>query len=309
MSERNRERWAGPKFWLVLFVLGACALGVTTPAAAKARSGPDGRQLYLEHCARCHGADRRGDGPDAPFFVPAPRDLSTGFLEKYEVEDLVVRVREGVPLSLGADPEGRAARAKKVEAIVAHLEKLPDVDWASVDAGGEVFGERCEACHGAFGRPWSAGDLPDGVQTAPRDLRQPVFQRSLSDAELAKAVRHGVRGMPAMVPALSDEQAEHLVSFVRILSPGFEIYSFYCAGCHGDDGRGRGILLRDDEEVDVVFDRPYLSGKDPDALRAAVWHMMDQGGGGMPHLEHSLDADTVRQIVKYLQGAPPHEPQ
>ncbi len=278
------------------------SLLMPTLAVAKERPGPGGRDLYVRECARCHGPEGRGDGPDAPFFSPAPRDLTTGFVERYDDGELLARLRDGEPLSLAIDPGGRSARARNVEILVGHLQRLPDIEWQEVDAGSLLFGERCEVCHGQFGKPWPVGDLPKGVQAPPRDLRNPVFQESTTDAQLLEAIRHGRRGMPAVPPALSDEEAAQLLAFVRVLSPGFESYSFYCAPCHGDDGRGRGILLPPGEGPKVRFDRAYLEAKDPEDLRATVWHMMDAGGGGMPHFKHAVDDESLRAIVEYLRN-------
>jgi len=289
---------------LALFLVVLVSTLASTPAQCREQTSVGGRQLYLEECARCHGVDRKGDGPDAPFFSPEPRDLTTGFVGRYTPEELIARVRDGTPLSLSVDAEGRKARAQRVEAILAYMHRLPTIDWKAVDAGGVLYGERCEICHGQFGKPWPASALPEGVQTSPPDLRAPKFQRSMSDRELLKAMRHGIVGMPAVPPELTDEQARQLLAFVRLLSPGFESYSFYCAPCHGDDGRGRGILPRDDEEPKVVFDKAYFEKKDPEALRAAVWHMIDAGGGGMPHFKGVIDEAQLRRIVEYLQNTP-----
>lgn len=273
-------------------------------ADARERAEPSGRQLYLDNCARCHGLAGRGDGPDAPFFSPPPRDLTTGFLGKYADEDLVARLRDGIPLSLAADPEGRKIRAGRVEDIVRHLRRLPDIDWVEVDAGGVLYGNRCEVCHGQFGQPWPAPDLPAGVTAMPKDLRDPAVQRSMTDEELVRAFRHGKESMPATAKKLSKDETEQLVAFVRVLSPGFETYSFYCAGCHGDAGGGDGIMARDGGGPTVVFDEEYFASKDPDALRAMVWHMMDVGGGGMPHFRDVVDDAQLDAIVEYLKRKP-----
>jgi mono/diheme cytochrome c family protein len=281
----------------------AAALLAAAPAVAKERAGPGGRQLYLEDCARCHGVEGRGDGPDAPFFSPQPRDLTTGFVAKYTAAELVARVRDGEPLSLSVDPVGRAERAKRVESILGHMRKIPKVDWTAVDAGGLLYGQRCEVCHGQFGKPWPSAGLPEGVQAPPIDLRTSRFQESMSDAELIASFRHGEGTMPAVPPRLSKEQSRQMVAFLRLLSPGFETYSFYCAPCHGDDGRGRGYLPRDGEAPGVVFDEAYFAKADPDVLRAKVWHMMDAGGGGMPHFEGAASEERVRAIIEYLQSS------
>ncbi len=270
---------------------------------AKERSAPSGREVFLEECARCHGADRAGGGPDAPFFSPAPRDLTTGFLAKYDEEELLARLRDGTPLSLSVDEEGRRTRAKRVESLLAHMRRIPDIDWTEVDAGGVIYGARCEVCHGQFGKPWPAADLPEGV-SPPKDLRDPSVQRSMTDRELMAAFKHGTGGMPAVPPKLTEGEAEQLLAFVRVLSPGFETFSFYCAPCHGDAGRGGGILVRGEEGPTVVFDETYFEEKDPDALRATVWHMMDVGGGGMPHFRGVVADERLRAVVEYLKRTP-----
>ncbi len=289
---------------MLRIVLATAVLLQTLPALAKERTEPSGQELFVENCARCHGPGRKGDGADAPFFSPQPRDLTTGFIGKYTDDELLARLRDGTPLSLAVDPEGRRLRAKRVESIVAHMQRLPDIEWEDVDAGGVLYGARCEVCHGQFGKPWPAPDLPAGVDSMPKDLRDPAVQRSMTDQELILAFRHGKNGMPAVPPKLSKEESEQLLAFVRVLSPGFESYSFYCAACHGDSGRGGGIMLRDEEGPSVVFDREYLKTKDPEELRAAVWHMMDVGGGGMPHLRGVVEDEHLRAIVEYLQRTP-----
>lgn len=54
------------------------------PAAAAKRVNPvsptpgsvaQGRTLYMQHCARCHGLAAEGDGPDATTLAPKPTNL------------------------------------------------------------------------------------------------------------------------------------------------------------------------------------------------------------------------------------------
>lgn len=46
-------------------------------AAADPPGNAAGRQLFADYCARCHGADGRGDGPDADTLASTPPDLTT----------------------------------------------------------------------------------------------------------------------------------------------------------------------------------------------------------------------------------------
>jgi mono/diheme cytochrome c family protein len=258
----------------------------------------DGKVLYLRRCAPCHGQNGSGDGPDAPYFIAPPRNLREGFLSKYSTDDLVRRIRDGRSLQLGLDLKALQERARDVEDIVAHLKRLPTIDWRRVEAGWETYVDRCEACHGPYGHP--TPQLPAGV-TRPRDLSAPEFQSSLNDRDLLVAVRHGRQHMPALVPRLPPSDGPLLVAFVRLLSPGFELYSRNCAACHGDDGRGVGSFVESLQVPTVVFDRAYFHQRDPEEIRHAVWHMVGEHKPVMPHFRWNLSEAETRAIVEYLK--------
>jgi mono/diheme cytochrome c family protein len=272
-----------------------------TWAGAKATVAPSGRELYLEECAHCHGPTGRGDGPEAAYFAPRPRDLTTGFLDVYDDEEIVARLRDGTRLMLEYDPEGLRVRTRQVEQLTAHLERLPTIDWARIDDGSAIFIERCEVCHGPFGKPWPPALLPEGVQKPPRDLWDPEFQRKTSDDELVAAIQHGRNAMPGIPGLQGDDQAKKLVPFLRLLSPGFELYSYYCAACHGDDGRAEDVAAPDEYKPRVVFDRAWLARKDREQLRIDVVHMLSEHGTAMPHFREVLDDDELRSIARYLK--------
>ena len=259
---------------------------------------PDGGHLYREYCANCHGVNGRGDGPDATIFSHPPRDLHEEFLDKYPTEDLVRRVREGKPLELALDLPALRARATEVEAVVAHLKRLPSIKWKLVESGRDLYATRCAVCHGPFGKPAAA--LPEGVR-APRDLSDPNVQRSVSDQELVILVRHGRQGMPALTPRIPETAGPPLVAFVRVLSPGFTLYDTFCANCHGDDGRGTQPNAEAIHSPQVVFDRAYFARRDPEALRAAVWHMIGEEQPKMPHYRWALDPTQAGAIIEYLK--------
>ena len=259
---------------------------------------PNGRQLYREYCSSCHGMAGKGDGPDASIFEARPRNLREGFLKKYKTDELVQRVREGKPLELALDLPALRARAGDVEALAAYLRRLPGINWDLAGRGEDVFAERCVLCHGATGRPGPT--LPAGV-ARPRDLSDPNYQKSVKDEDLVVAVRHGRDGMPGLTPRVSEEDARALVAYVRLLSPGYEQYSKYCAACHGDDGRGNGNLAEAINRPTIAFTGEYFVHTDPEALRANVWHMVRDQKPMMPHFRVLLTEAQARAIVEYLQ--------
>jgi mono/diheme cytochrome c family protein len=274
------------------------AVAAQTPNSGTPPGTPDGRRLYREYCSSCHGVGGNGNGPDAAIFVARPRSLREGFLKKYSTDELVRRVREGRPLELALDLPALRARAGEVEALVAYMKRLPGVDWDLVAPGEDIYEERCALCHGATGRPGPT--LPEGVKR-PRDLSDPSFQSSVNDTELALVVRHGRAGMPALTPRVSEDEAPELAAYVRLLSPGYELYSKYCAACHGDTGQGNGNLAEPIIEPRVVFNRDYFTHIDPERLRANVWHMVRDEKPMMPHFRILLTEAQARAIVEYLQ--------
>lgn len=283
-------------------ILVAIVLVVPYTSFAATGTQRSGRALYLENCAHCHGATARGDGPEAISFVPPPRDLRTGFLGSFDEDELIARLRDGTPLKLEFDPEALRKRVRQVELLTAHLQRLPSIDWEAVDEGNAIFIERCAICHGLFGKPWPPTFLPEGVQKPPRDLWDPEFQRRTSDDELVAVMQHGKDSMPG-IPRLQDEaQARKLIPFLRVLSPGFELYSYYCAVCHGDDGRAEIVMAPDEYKPHVKLDRAWLARKDPDQLRVDVTHMLSAQGGGMPHFREVLSDEELRSIFRYLKS-------
>lgn len=274
----------------------ALLLALLVPAAAP--PAPEGRALYMRHCATCHGPAGRGDGPDAELFVTRPRDLGEGVLAAYPTADLVRRVRDGRSLRLALDPQALRRRIGDVERMVAYLQRLPTVDWRRVDVGWVVYAERCATCHGPFGTP--VAPPPAGVR-APRALGDPDFQASISDATLAEVVRHGRDGMPALTPRVDEVEAADVAACVRLLSPAFAAYTSTCAVCHGDHGVPNGSFAEALPQPTVIFDRAYFARQDPEALRGAIWHMLDQQAPAMPHFAAVLTAAEAEAVVEYLK--------
>ena len=280
----------------------ALALNVTAsrPAVAADHPASDGHLLYVLYCESCHGVTGRGDGVDADILASPPRDLRSGVLARYPVDDLVRRIRSGVPLELALDLPALQARAGQVEALAAHLERLPTVNWRLVEEGQAIYLDRCELCHGRTGK--SELTLPPGART-PRDLSDSGFQREFNDEMLATVVRHGRRGMPGIEPPVHTRELPALMAFIRLLSPGYVLYDRYCAACHGDDGHGTGSFAEEADRPTIAFDRRYFQRRDPEQVRTAIWHMLATKRPAMPHFRRLLSAAEVRAVILYLQRA------
>jgi mono/diheme cytochrome c family protein len=287
--------------WLAV----AVALAMVATAATAARRPPsrstDGAHLYRTECAPCHGANGRGNGPDAALFSPRPRDLHTGFLDRYDTTSLVRRVLDATQLALALDPRALQAHADDVETIVAYLQRLPTIDWPLVEHGEEIYIDRCERCHGRYGNARTS--LPTGVQP-PRDLSAAGVQREYTDGALLETARHGRKDVPAIPGLDGDADGKALVAYLRLLSPGYATYDHYCASCHGDDGIGPdgGATASGLKRPTVVFDRAYFATHDGEHLRVKVWHMLADQKPEMPHFRGTLTEPQVRAVVEYLKS-------
>ena len=217
-----RVGWIG---WLGAMVGAVVVLSAWSAGAEE----PDPRVLYSAYCEACHGPEARGNGPDAFLFTPPPRNLRTGFLSEHPIDALVERVRHGKPLDLSSEAVRLRGRSDDTEMLVKYLQRLPEIQWRQVERGQEIYVDRCEICHGPFGHPSTV--LPMGVSTPPRDLSDPTWQRETSDATIVDRFRSGHKAMPAVRGFDDRATRDAVVAYIRLLSPGYEHYSRFCASC------------------------------------------------------------------------------
>lgn len=301
-GKRQRGRVPG---WFLLAIVTAAAAWAAPAAATTATAG---RTLFLQHCASCHGIDGSGGGPDADLFPAPPRDLRSGFLAKYDDATLLRRIRDGRALPLVLDPEALARHSRQVDAIVAHLKRLPDIDWQKVEPGWAAWVDRCEACHGP------TGEGPGELQTAtpPPDLTRAGLRARLRGPALLEALRHGRGGMPPLDPPVSAAEAEVVAPFVDLLSPGFSAYSRFCANCHADDGRGAATLGEVPGDIlpmpAFAFDRAWFAQRSDAEVRARAWHMLETRKPSMPHFRVVLPEEDAQAILAWLRTLAPAPP-
>lgn len=286
---------------VVVFAILWCVVPCAHAAGmSEAAAIAQGKALYLVNCARCHGESGVGDGPDAaPLEVRPPDFRRTTVLKAHSDEELVTRIRSGSPLlrPLRAMPE----KTSDTDALYGFLRSMPSIDWSAADHGRGIFLPYCSPCHGAYGH----GDglaLTDAT-SRPRDLSGLQFQRSVDDRELEILVRHGGPGMRALDPPVGLDQAVPLRSFVRLLSPGYELYYRYCVSCHGPHGRT--AEEKSGRRPRIVFDEEYFQKNPyPDQVRERIWHMLKGARPPMPHFEATLTAEQVKAILGYLRSLP-----
>jgi len=278
-------------FGLVLLLIST----VSWANAPRSGNAAEGGRLYREECAPCHGTTAHGEGAQAWLFSPPPPNLRVSALDRHDPETLVRRILDGVTERISPGSHALVESATRTEALVDHLQRIPRVDWTRVARGRSVYRERCERCHGAFGRP-----SPDVTgDSRPRDLEASALP--VDDGQLALLVRHRRKGLPALSEGLPDADVPALIAFLRLLTPGYEAYEVICARCHGDSG----VPPRGHKGPTVVFDRAYFAAHDTGVVRTKVWHMLGEPKQElMPHFRGELTKAQARAIVDYLQLLP-----
>ena len=169
-------------------LLAILVLAPAAPAAAQ----PDGRALYREGCASCHGDDARGTPGQAPSLLrvgaqAADFYLDTGRMPLADPHDEPVR-----------SPPAYTARERR--ALTAYIGSLggppvpPSVDPARGDLsdGQELFTSHCAGCHQAMAQ---GGVVPGAVA--------PSLQQA-TPTQIAEAVRVG----PSLMPAFTERDID-----------------------------------------------------------------------------------------------------
>jgi mono/diheme cytochrome c family protein len=214
-----------------------------------------GKQLYSQQCAACHGVTGRGDGEAAYLLYPKPRDFvaanyrlvstwdrvptdqdlfdtitrgmpgsampSWGHLPAEQRWSLVFYIKSLAEKPLTIKPQKQPAPdGSGGEGLIA-LPKEPPYDATAKARALELYTEACASCHGATARGDGAQEQKDaeGYPTRPRDLTTGIFKGSPDPQSL---YRHIVAGIPGSPMPMSDwaygDDAWHLVHYVRSLS-------------------------------------------------------------------------------------------
>lgn len=181
--------------------------------------------------------------------------------------------------------------------------------------GSALYASHCSACH---------GDKGGGGVGVPLSL--PSFLESVGDDFLFKSIRYGRPGrvMPAF-SKLSDAQLDAIVGHIRGWSKkpapqfstqpvqgdrahGRELYTSYCAGCHGaDGGGGKGTGVTFSRRRDLPIIAPALNN--PGFLAAAsdemIQHTLLYGREGTPmrsFLVQGLSEQDIKDLVSHVRS-------
>jgi cytochrome c oxidase cbb3-type subunit 3 len=166
-----------------------------------------GRNIYMNHCATCHGSDARG----AKGFP----NLTTGVWlyggSPETIEATITNGRNGVMPALGP-----ALGEPGTEDTVAYVMSLSGRnDGASIEAierGRQKYMTVCIACHGADGAGMKALGAPD--------LTDDLWLHGANAADISDVITNGrLSQMPAQRDTLSADRIHMVAGYVLSLGP------------------------------------------------------------------------------------------
>ncbi|MEK7401300.1 MAG: cytochrome c/FTR1 family iron permease [Gemmatimonadota bacterium] len=175
----------------------------------------EGGVLYTRNCARCHGPQGQGDGPDAKLYEPRPPAIGSAVDMRDRSPGAMYRV-----LSVGVAGTPMAGFASSLTAderwnIISYVMTLRSTPQRVAEGEG-LYMRSCVSCHGALG----AGDgaLARTLSRMPQEIGSIAWQAARTDLQLLTVMREGIPGS-AMPPSreLAPQQAANVVAYLRTL--------------------------------------------------------------------------------------------
>src|ERR671937_901010 len=109
-----------------LIVCGAVIFG--TILATDAASVEEGKKVYMQFCASCHGQSGKGDGPAAAALNPKPRDhTDRQYMSSLSDDQLFKVIKEGgasVGKSPLMPPWGPSLKDDQIKDVIAYVRTL-----------------------------------------------------------------------------------------------------------------------------------------------------------------------------------------
>jgi cytochrome c oxidase cbb3-type subunit 3 len=110
----------------LLMTLGALVLA--TALRVQAADPEEGKKVYMQFCASCHGQSGKGDGPAAAALNPKPRDhTDRQYMSSLSDEQLFKVIKEGgasVGKSPLMPPWGPSIKDEQIKDVIAYVRTL-----------------------------------------------------------------------------------------------------------------------------------------------------------------------------------------
>ena len=92
-----RKSWGAKESVLAASTLSLVILMTSLGNAVPNGASEDGKTVFEERCASCHGMQGRGDGPQAPFLSPRPASLISAGTSVKSDRELMDIISNGKP--------------------------------------------------------------------------------------------------------------------------------------------------------------------------------------------------------------------
>jgi cytochrome c oxidase cbb3-type subunit 3 len=113
---------------LAMFLIGYCAVMFGTTVSTHAADADEGKKLYGQFCASCHGQSGKGDGPAAAALNPKPRDHTDKAYMSSLTDDDMLKVIKNGGASVGKSPLmppwGASLKDDQIKDIIAYVRTL-----------------------------------------------------------------------------------------------------------------------------------------------------------------------------------------
>jgi ubiquinol-cytochrome c reductase cytochrome c subunit len=178
-------------------------------------SSPDGKAIFEQNCAKCHGTE--GQGVNAVISMAGPSLQAVH--DRQRVIEMVTHGKGVMPtFSRLLTPQQINAVA---DYVAQHLAVI-SLKGGDLAEGGMLFRENCAACHRSEAR---GGALAFAGTNAPAIVDD-------MPSTIAGAIRSGPGPMPAFPPSvINDQQLASIVAYVKFLqrppSPGGMAMHYY----------------------------------------------------------------------------------
>ncbi len=254
--------------------------GDTAPSAAdtdKTAAANKGRELYLQHCAACHGEQGDGKGIAAAYLFPKPRDFRLGKFRLVSTtnrvptaDDLKAVLERGMPGS--AMPPWSHLSDGDRKLLVDEVVRL--------------------AREGA--REQYVMILKEEEGLTDDEIQEEEMQQQIADFVERRTTPGAASEVPEVSPATDEAIAR-----------GKEIYvKQSCQSCHGNEGKGDGQQAMVDDEGYATRPRDFTlgifkGGHDPASLYRRTAYGMP--GTPMPSSQQLTPEETV-DLVHFVRS-------
>jgi cytochrome c oxidase cbb3-type subunit 3 len=113
---------------VIIFIMALSAVVLGTSLIAQAADAEQGKKLYGQFCASCHGQSGKGDGAAAAALNPKPRDhTDRDYMSKLSDADMLKVIKNGgasVGKSPLMPPWGGSLKDDQIQDVIAYIRTL-----------------------------------------------------------------------------------------------------------------------------------------------------------------------------------------